>query len=204
MRRKLKDSWTAVARRAIFNAQEEASRLGEKYVSTEHLLLGLVRENDSVAARILDRMGVSLGRVRSEIERRVTWGDGRYGKYILPTPDVKRAIDFVYEEAKLLGNNYIGTEHLLLGLIREKKGLAGQILAELGMELEQTRRVTITVQGYQSLLRGSEKPDIPENELLRAAPTGTTRDNSLLTPSDADSLPERRTGWLARLLPKRK
>ena len=131
--------FTERARRVVFFAQEEAGRLGENYVSTEHLLLGLVRENDSVAARILDRMGVSLGRIRSEIERQVTRGDGRLGQDMQLTPRAKRVIDLAYDEARQLGNNYIGTEHLLLGLIREGEGLAGRVLAKLGVDLANTR-----------------------------------------------------------------
>src|SRR5438067_1458155 len=111
--------FTERARRAVFFAWEEAGRLGENYVSTEHLLLGLVRENDSAAARILDRMGVSLSRIRREIERQVTRGDERLGQKIELTPRGKRVIDLAYDEARQLSNNYIGTEHLLLGLIRE-------------------------------------------------------------------------------------
>jgi hypothetical protein len=132
--------FTERARRIVFFAQEEAGRLGENYVSTEHLLLGLVRENDSVAARVFDRMGVSLTRVRSEIERQVTRGDGRLGQDMQLTPRAKRVIDLAYDEARQLSNNYIGTEHLLLGLIREGEGLAGRVLAKLGVELERTRR----------------------------------------------------------------
>ena len=138
--------FTERARRVVFFAQEEAGRLGENYVSTEHLLLGLVRENDSVAARILDRMGVSLGRIRSEIERQVTRGDGRLGQDMQLTPRAKRVIDLAYDEARQLSNNYIGSEHLLLGLLREREGLAGQVLAELGVDLERTRREVIATQ----------------------------------------------------------
>ena len=132
--------FTERARRVVFFAQEEAGRLGENYVSTEHLLLGLVRENDSVAARILDRMGVSLGRIRSEIERQVTRGDGRLGQDMQLTPRAKRVIDLAYDEARNLNNNYIGTEHLLLGLIREGEGLAGRVLQKLGVDIERTRK----------------------------------------------------------------
>src|SRR5947208_9626625 len=131
---------TERARRVVFFAQEEAGRLGENYVSTEHLLLGLVRENDSVAARILDRLGVSLGRIRSEIERQVTRGDGRLGQDMQLTPRAKRVIDLAYDEARQLNNNFIGTEHLLLGLIREGEGLAGRVLAKLKVDLDRTRR----------------------------------------------------------------
>lgn len=138
--------FTERARRVVFFAQEEAGRLGENYVSTEHLLLGLVRENDSVAARILDRMGVSMGRIRSEIERQVTRGDGRLGQDMQLTPRAKRVIDLAYDEARNLNNNYIGTEHLLLGLIREGEGLAGRVLQKLGVDLERTRREVMSLQ----------------------------------------------------------
>src|SRR6476661_5047845 len=131
--------FTERARRVVFFAQEEAARLGENYVGTEHLLLGLVRESDSVAARILDRLGVPLGRIRSDIERQVTRGDGRLGQDMQLTPRAKRVIDLAYDEARQLNNNYIGTEHLLLGLIREGEGLAGRVLAKLGVDLERTR-----------------------------------------------------------------
>src|SRR5437762_10156910 len=146
--------FTERARRVVFFAQEEAGRLGENYVSTEHLLLGLVRENDSVAARILDRLGVSLGRIRSEIERQVTRGDGRLGQDMQLTPRAKRVIDLAYDEARQLNNNYIGTEHLLLGLIREGEGLAGRVLAKLGVDLERTRREVMALQDNDSSAGG--------------------------------------------------
>ena len=149
--------FTERARRVVFFAQEEAGRLGENYVSTEHLLLGLVRENDSVAARILDRMGVSLGRIRSEIERQVTRGDGRLGQDMQLTPRAKRVIDLAYDEARQLSNNYIGTEHLLLGLIREGEGLAGRVLAKLGVELERTRREVMHLQDNDSGMAPAQK-----------------------------------------------
>ena len=104
--------FTERARRVVFFAQEEAGRLGENYVSTEHLLLGMVRENDSVAARILERMDVSLGRIRSEIERQVAKGEGRLEQEVQLTPRAKRVIDLAYDEARSLNNNYIGTEHV--------------------------------------------------------------------------------------------
>ena len=142
--------FTERARRVIFYAQEEAGRLGENYVSTEHLLLGLVREPDSVAARILERMGVSLSRVRSEIERQVSRGEGRLGQETQLTPRAKRVIDLAYDEARQLNNNYIGTEHLLLGLIREGEGLAGRVLARLGVDLDRARREVMALQSSDS------------------------------------------------------
>ena len=145
--------FTERARRVVFFAQEEAGRLGENYVSTEHLLLGLVRERDSVASIILDRMGVSLGRIHSEIERQVTRGDGRLGQDMQLTPRAKRVIDLAYDEARQLTNDYIGTEHLLLGLIREGEGLAGRVLTKLGVELERTRREVMALQDNDSGVR---------------------------------------------------
>ncbi|MCW3101047.1 MAG: ornithine carbamoyltransferase [Chthonomonadaceae bacterium] len=147
--------FTERARRVVFFAQEEAGRLGENYVSTEHLLLGLVRENDSVAARILDSMGVSLGRIRNEIERQVARGDGRLGQDMQLTPRAKRVIDLAYDEARQLRNNYIGTEHLLLGLIREGEGLAGRVLAKLGVELERCRLEVTGLQDSDSASKTS-------------------------------------------------
>src|SRR6266851_4570312 len=97
--------FTERARRVVFFAQEEAARLGENYVGTEHLLLGLVRENDSVAARILDHLGVPLGRIRSDIERQVTRGHGNVGQEIQITPHASRAIDLAYEEARPPNHN---------------------------------------------------------------------------------------------------
>src|SRR6266851_2984037 len=97
--------FTERSRRVVFFAQEEAARLGENYVGTEHLLLGLIRENDSVAARILDRLGVPLGRIRSDIERQVTRGHGNVGQEIQITPHASRAIDLAYEEARPPNHN---------------------------------------------------------------------------------------------------
>jgi ATP-dependent Clp protease ATP-binding subunit ClpA len=131
--------FTERARRVVFFSQEEAGRLGESYVSTEHLLLGLVRENDSVAARILIKMDVSLDRIRDEVTKLVPQGAGQSSQDMQLTPSAQQAIHLSYDEARQLSNNYIGTEHLLLGLIREKEGMAGQVLAALGVELERTR-----------------------------------------------------------------
>jgi len=139
--------FTARARRAFFYAQEEAGRLGENCISTGHLLLGLVRESDHVASRILDHLGVSRERIRSEIERQITRGAGREGQNMQLMPSVKRVISMAYEEARQLNSSYIGTEHLLLGLISEGEGLARQILAKEGVDLERTRSMVIALQG---------------------------------------------------------
>jgi hypothetical protein len=139
--------FTERARRVVFFGQEEAGRLGENYILTEHLLLGLVREqehvrsrpDDHVAARILKQLGVDLLQLRDEVNRRVTPGGGRTSQDMQLAPTARRVIDLSYDEARLLDNNYIGTEHLLLGLIREEVGTAGRILADLGVGLDITR-----------------------------------------------------------------
>jgi len=142
--------FTERARKVVFYAQEEAQKFGEGYVSTEHLLLGLVRESDSVASRVLERLGVSLSRIRAEVEKQLPRGDARPSHDMTLTPRAKRVIDLAYDEARNLNNNYIGTEHLLLGLIREGDGLAGRVLAKLGVELERARREVMALQDNES------------------------------------------------------
>jgi len=131
--------FTERARRVVFHAQEEAGLLGESFVSTEHLLLGLVREPDSIACQVLNRMGVSIGKIRSEVEKQVTRGEGRLGQDMQLTPRAKRVIDLAYDEARGMTNDYIGTEHILLGLIREGEGIAGRVLGRLGVKAEKAR-----------------------------------------------------------------
>jgi len=142
--------FTERARKVVFYAQEEAQKFGEGYVSTEHLLLGLVRESDSVAARVLEKLGVSLNRIRAEVEKHLPRGDARPSQDMTLTPRAKRVIDLAYDEARNLNNNYIGTEHLLLGLIREGDGLAGRVLAKLGVELEKARREVMSLQDNET------------------------------------------------------
>jgi ATP-dependent Clp protease ATP-binding subunit ClpA len=131
---------TVRARRVIHSAEEEARRLGNNDLSTEHFLLGLAREENSAAALILGRLGISPDRIRSEVERQVKHGGGQLGARMKCSASAKRAIDLAWDEAQQIGNKYIGTEYLLLGLIREENGLAGRVLADLGIELQQTRQ----------------------------------------------------------------
>ncbi|HLO97095.1 MAG TPA: ATP-dependent Clp protease ATP-binding subunit [Fimbriimonas sp.] len=147
--------FTERARKVVFYAQEEAQKFGEGYVSTEHLLLGLVRESDSVAARVLEKLNVTLNRVRAEVEKQLPRGDSRPNQDMSLTPRAKRVIDLAYDEARNLNNNYIGTEHLLLGLIREGDGLAGRVLAKLGVELEKARREVMNLQDNDSSPKAS-------------------------------------------------
>src|SRR2546421_1911289 len=119
--------FTERARRVVYFAQEEAARFGENSVGTEHLLLGLAREEDSVAGRILiGRLGIPLGNIRSAVEKQISRGPGIVGQDMQLTPRAKQMIDLAYEEARRLNNNYIGSEHLLLGLIMEPEGLGGR------------------------------------------------------------------------------
>lgn len=148
--------FTERARRVVYYAQEEAKRFGEGYVSTEHMLLGLCRETDTVAARILERLGVSLNRIRAEVEKQLPKGSANPPQDMTLTPRAKRCIDLAYEEARLLGNNYIGTEHLLLGLVREERGVGGVVLKHIGVVLKTVREATIEFQTQEEDLRATD------------------------------------------------
>ena len=135
--------FTERARQLVFFAQEQATQLGENYVSTEHLLLGLIRQRDSMASQVLEKMGVSLAQISVEVHRQVTCVENQPGRDMQLTPRSKRVIDLAFDEARQLQCNhigaYIGTEHILLGLVREGEGLAGRVLKKLGVDLEITR-----------------------------------------------------------------
>ncbi|MEW5884355.1 MAG: Clp protease N-terminal domain-containing protein, partial [Armatimonadota bacterium] len=119
--------FTERARKAVFFAQEEAQKFGEGYVSTEHLLLGLVRDEDSVAARVLVGLNLTLEGIREEVLKRLPRAQGKTTHEMTLTPRAKKVIDLAYDEARELDNDYIGTEHLLMGLLREREGLAGRV-----------------------------------------------------------------------------
>ncbi len=139
------DRFTKKARRVLSLAQEEAQALNHGYIGTEHLLLGLVREGDGVAARVLRDLGVDLPKVRQAVEDIVGRGKRTTVGRIGLTPRTKRVIELAVEEARRLGHHYIGTEHLLLGLVREGNGIAADVLASLGVSLEAVRRRTLEV-----------------------------------------------------------
>jgi RNA polymerase sigma factor (sigma-70 family) len=138
--------FTTRARNVVFFAQEEAARLGGKDVSPELLLLGLLREHDSLARRILDQLEVSPEQIRAEIEPQLPRGQGSPGRYTKLTPRGEQVIDLAFEEARQLKNDYIGTEHLLLGLLREDDGLASRVLAAQGADLKRVRAALAEVQ----------------------------------------------------------
>ncbi|MBN1220186.1 MAG: ATP-dependent Clp protease ATP-binding subunit [Anaerolineae bacterium] len=139
------DRFTKRARRVLTLAQEEAQRLNHNYIGTEHLLLGLVREENGVAVRVLRDLGVDPRQVRERVERTVGRGQrAMYGKLSL-TPRTKRVIELAVDEARRLGHHYIGTEHLLLGLVRAGEGVAVDVLKGLGVSLDKVRSQTARV-----------------------------------------------------------
>lgn len=134
--------FTERAKRVVIAAQEAAAHAGEPYVSPEHLLIGLLSETDSVAIRVLELLGVAAVRVRQEIERQIVpRGYGRLSNNdVSLDPRMKRVLDFAYDEARQLHTNYIGTEHLLLGIVREGEGIGFRTLAKLGVDIVAVRK----------------------------------------------------------------
>ena len=139
------DKFTERARRVLTLAQEEAQRFNHNYIGTEHLLLGLVREGDGVAAKVLNNLGVELTKVRSAVEFIIGRGEKTPTGEIGLTPRAKKVIELAVEEARRLNHSYIGTEHLLLGLVREGEGIAFGVLESLGVSLERVRTETARI-----------------------------------------------------------
>jgi excisionase family DNA binding protein len=139
------DKFTERARKVLSFSQEEAQRFQHNYIGTEHLLLGLVREGDGVSAKVLNNLGVELNKVRSAVEFVIGQGDRVVQGEIGLTPRAKKVIELATDEARRLGHHYIGTEHLLLGLVREGEGIAAGVLESLGVNLDKARRETIRV-----------------------------------------------------------
>jgi uncharacterized damage-inducible protein DinB len=139
------DKFTERARKVLQLAQEEAQRFNHDYIGTEHILLGLVREGDGVAARVLRNLGVELNTVRSTVAFVIGRGDRMVMGEIGLTPRAKHVIELAVDEARRLNHHYIGTEHLLLGLVREGEGIAAGVLESLGVSLEKVRAQVIEV-----------------------------------------------------------
>ena len=139
------DTFTEQTRRIFIFAKEEAQRFQHTYIGTEHLLLGLVREEDSIAGKVLHRLGVELNQVRNAVEFIIGRGDRIVQGEIGLTPRAKKVIELAIDEARRLNHHYIGTEHLLLGLIREGEGIAWGVLESLGVNLEKVRTQTIQI-----------------------------------------------------------
>ena len=140
--------FTERARKVILLAKEEAKRFNHDYIGTEHLLLGLIREGEGVAAAVLASLGLSPDKIRLEIEKVVHPGPATIVSGDIPfTPKAKKAIELAMEEARALGHNYIGTEHILLGLVREGEGVASQVLVNMGTDLDKVRMEVMNLLG---------------------------------------------------------
>jgi ATP-dependent Clp protease ATP-binding subunit ClpA len=151
------ERFTDRARRVVVLAQEEARLLNHNYVGTEHLLLGLAHEGQGVAAKALESLGISLEAVRAQVEEIIGQGQQAPSGHIPFTPRAKTVLELSLREANQLGHNYIGTEHLLLGLIREGEGVAAQVLVKLGGDLSRIRQQVIQLlSGYAGGKEGKE------------------------------------------------
>ncbi|MBU1852983.1 MAG: AAA family ATPase, partial [Candidatus Omnitrophica bacterium] len=140
--------FTERARKVILLAKEEAKRFNHDYIGTEHILLGVVKEGEGVAAVVLQKVGLSLQKIRLEVEKIVKPGPSTVISGDIPfTPKAKKAIELSGEEARLLSHNYIGTEHILLGLIKEGEGVACQVLLNLGLDLDRVRQEIVELLG---------------------------------------------------------
>ena len=144
------ERFTDRARRVVVLAQEEARLLNHSYIGTEHILLGLIHEGEGVAAKALETLGISLEAVRAQVEEIIGQGGSSPSGHIPFTPRAKKVLELSLREALQLGHNYIGTEHILLGLIREGEGVAAQVLVKLGADLSRVRQQVIQLlSGYQ-------------------------------------------------------
>ncbi|MGQ9457734.1 MAG: ATP-dependent Clp protease ATP-binding subunit [Anaerolineae bacterium] len=178
------DRFTKRAKQVLRAAQEEARRHRHAYIGTEHLLLGIVREEDSVAVKVLRQLGVDPHQIAEALERLM--GEGSYPTSGTPelTPRTKRVLKHAVDEARLMGNHYIGTEHLLLGLVREGEGIAMDILRSMGLDLErirlQTARVMLENQARAS--QGETQPALPPHQQRRPTPSRQQKPTQTETP----------------------
>jgi ATP-dependent Clp protease ATP-binding subunit ClpC len=162
------ERFTDRARRVVVLAQEEARLLNHNYIGTEHILLGLIHEGEGVAAKALESLGISLEAVRNQVEEIIGQGGSSPSGHIPFTPRAKKVLELSLREALQLGHNYIGTEHILLGLIREGEGVAAQVLVKLGADLSRVRQQVIQLlSGYSGKEATAGAPN-PENQ-----PTGS-------------------------------
>jgi ATP-dependent Clp protease ATP-binding subunit ClpA len=148
------ERFTDRARRVVVLAQEEARMLNHNYIGTEHILLGLIHEGEGVAAKALESLGISLEAVRQQVEEIIGQGQQAPSGHIPFTPRAKKVLELSLREALQLGHNYIGTEHILLGLIREGEGVAAQVLVRLGADLNRVRQQVI------QLLHGRQRDQL--------------------------------------------
>ena len=176
------DKFTERAKKVLVLAQEEAQRFNHNYIGTEHLLLGLVREGEGVAAKVLSNLGVELNKVRSAVEFIIGRGNRMVIGDVNLTPRAKKVIELAVEEARRLNHNYIGTEHLLLGLVREGEGIAAGVLESLGVNLEKVRTQVIQVvnqTGSGSRSEGRKRTKTPTIDQMGIDLTAAAREGKL-------------------------
>jgi Clp amino terminal domain, pathogenicity island component len=162
------ERFTDRARRVVVLAQEEAGRLNHNYIGTEHLLLGLIHEGEGIAARALEALGIRLEVVRAEVEEIIGRGSEPPAGRIPFTPRAKKVLELSLREALQLSHSYIGTEHILLGLIREGEGVAAQVLVKLGADLARVRGQVITLLSGEAVEAG--EPPAQERVILQDMP----------------------------------
>ncbi|MFZ5851871.1 MAG: ATP-dependent Clp protease ATP-binding subunit [Actinomycetota bacterium] len=164
------ERFTDRARRVVVLAQEEARMLNHNYIGTEHILLGLIHEGEGVAAKALESLGISLEAVRQQVEEIIGQGQQAPSGHIPFTPRAKKVLELSLREALQLGHNYIGTEHILLGLIREGEGVAAQVLVKLGADLSRVRQQVIQLlsgyQGKETAAAGGPQEGTPSTSLV--------------------------------------
>jgi len=161
------DRFTERVRKVMYLAREEAGRLQHDYIGTEHLLLGIVREGEGIAATVLSNLGLDLDQIRQAVESMVSGSGGTLTIGEIPfTPRAKRVLELAVEEARLLGHNYVGTEHLLLGLIREGEGVAARVLMDLGADKKRVRDETLKLLGGHSAPGQAASPQKSETPAL--------------------------------------
>jgi len=164
------ERFTDRARRVVVLAQEEARMLNHNYIGTEHILLGLIKEGEGVAAKGLEALGISLDGVRTQVEEIIGQGQQAPSGHIPFTPRAKKVLELSLREALQLGHNYIGTEHILLGLIREGDGVAAQVLVKLGADLNRVRQQVIQLlsgyQGKEAVTSGGPQEGQPSTSLV--------------------------------------
>jgi len=154
----MQDKFTERVRKVMYLAREEAGRLQHDYIGTEHLLLGLIREGEGIAANVLTNLGLDLEVIRQTVESMVAAPGSTLTLGEIPfTPKAKRVLELAIEEARQLGHNYVGTEHLLLGLIREGEGVAARVLQELGVDRKKVRDETLRLLGGPPAGKGQEE-----------------------------------------------
>jgi ATP-dependent Clp protease ATP-binding subunit ClpC len=161
------ERFTERARSVVIFAQEEARTLKHGYIGTEHILLGLLREEEGVAARVLDSLDLTFERVRTQIVRIVGSGEEVTSGHVPFTPRAKRVLELALREALSLGHNYIGTEHILLGLVREYEGVAARVLLDFGVDAETVRSAVLEQLTPKAQEQSSLLPN-PLRELLEA------------------------------------